>query len=57
MKWAGTKDIFFTMVSSYKKNDQACVESKNNHIVRRFGFYYRYDTERKVWLNCGGLCA
>ena len=50
VKWAGTKDIFFTRSRPYKKNDQACVESKNNHIVRRFGFYYRYDTEeeRKV---------
>lgn len=34
----------------YKKNDQATIESKNNHLVRKYGFYYRYDTadERAV---------
>lgn len=36
----------------YKKNDQATIESKNNHLVRRYGFYYRYDTtEERVVLN------
>ncbi len=43
--WAGDRGISFTRSSPYKKNDQATVESKNNHLVRRYGFYYRYDTE------------
>lgn len=50
VKWAGERSIFFTRSRPYKKNDQAAVESKNNHIVRKYGFYYRYDTadERDV---------
>ena len=50
VEWAAGRDIFFTRARPYKKNDQAHVESKNNHVVRRYGFYYRYDTEeeRKV---------
>lgn len=48
--WAGAREVFFTRSRPYKKNDQAVVESKNNHIVRKYGFYYRYDTpdERDV---------
>ena len=48
--WAGARQIFFTRSRPYKKNDQAVVESKNNHIVRKYGFYYRHDTsdERDV---------
>ena len=48
--WAGERKVFFTRSRPYKKNDQAVVESKNNHIVRKYGFYYRYDTadERDV---------
>lgn len=42
--WAADKKIFFTRSRPYKKNDQATIESKNNHLVRRYGFYYRYDT-------------
>lgn len=50
ISWAGERSIFFTRSRPYKKNDQAVVESKNNHIVRKYGFYYRYDTvdERDV---------
>ena len=50
IEWAGGRKIFFTRSRPYKKNDQAVVESKNNHIVRKYGFYYRYDTpdERDV---------
>ena len=42
--------IYFTRSRPYKKNDQATIESKNNHLVRKYGFYYRYDTdtERQV---------
>ena len=43
--WAGEREIFFTRSRPYKKNDQATIESKNGHLVRRYGFYYRYDTE------------
>ena len=50
IKWAGEREIFFTRSRPYKKNDQATIESKNNHLVRKYGFYYRYDTdaERRV---------
>ena len=47
IRWAAGKDIYFTRARPYKKNDQAHVESKNNHVVRRYGFYYRYDTEEE----------
>ena len=47
VEWAAGRDIFFTRARPYKKNDQAHVESKNNHVVRRYGFYYRYDTEEE----------
>lgn len=43
--WAGKRGIYFTRSRPYKKNDQAAIESKNNHLVRRYGFYYRYDTD------------
>lgn len=48
--WAADREIFFTRSRPYKKNDQATIESKNNHLVRKYGFYYRYDTdaERKA---------
>lgn len=42
--WAAGRRIFFTRSRPYKKNDQATIESKNNHLVRRYGFYWRYDT-------------
>ena len=43
--WASQQQIFFTRSRPYKKNDQATIESKNNHLVRKYGFYYRYDTD------------
>ena len=48
--WAADREIFFTRSRPYKKNDQATIESKNNHLVRKYSFYYRYDTdtERKA---------
>jgi hypothetical protein len=50
--WAGQREIFFTRSRPYKKNDQATVESKNNHLVRKYAFYYRYDTpEERTVLN------
>lgn len=45
MHWAADRLIFFTRSRPYYKNDQAMVESKNNHAVRRYGFHYRYDTD------------
>ena len=33
IKWAGEMEIFFTRSRPYKKNDQATIESKNNHLV------------------------
>lgn len=44
INWAADRKIFFTRSRPYKKNDQATIESKNNHLVRRYGFYWRYDT-------------
>ena len=50
--WAGDAGIYFTRSRPYKKNDQATIESKNNHLVRKYGFYYRYDTpEERAVLN------
>lgn len=52
VSWAAGRDIFFTRSRPYKKNDQATIESKNNHLVRRYAFYWRYDTpEALVLLN------
>ena len=50
ISWAGERGIYFTRSRPYKKNDQATIKSENNHLVRRYGFYYRYDTaaERAV---------
>jgi hypothetical protein len=50
--WAGSIGIYFTRSRPYKKNDQATIESKNNHLVRKYAFYYRYDTaEERAVLN------
>lgn len=48
VKWAGERGIYFTRSRPYKKNDQATIESKNNHLVRKYGFYYRYDTPEEL---------
>lgn len=45
--WASEQKIFFTRSRPYTKNDQATIESKNNHLVRRYAFYYRYDTAQE----------
>ena len=42
--WSAERKIFYTRSRPYQKNDQATIESKNNHLVRKYGFYYRYDT-------------
>ena len=46
--WAAKRSIFFTRSRPYRKNDQATVESKNNHLVRKYAFYYRYDTPEEL---------
>ncbi|KBJ54969.1 hypothetical protein Q625_00546 [Mycobacterium tuberculosis OFXR-8] len=43
--WLQARDIAQTRSRPYQKNDQAHVESKNNHVVRKHAFYWRYDTE------------
>ncbi|WP_196768380.1 hypothetical protein [Cutibacterium avidum] len=53
--------MFFTRSRPYTSNDQATIESKNNHLVRRYGFYYRYDTPteldllNQLWVVCDWL--
>jgi hypothetical protein len=45
-------EIFFTRSRPSKKNDQAMIESKNKHLVRKHAFYYRYDVdEERAVLN------
>jgi len=58
--WLQDKDIKQTRSRPYQKNDQAHVESKNNHVVRKHAFYWRYDTPEelellnRLWeLDCG----
>jgi hypothetical protein len=46
--WAAGKKIFFTRSRPYKKNDQATIESKNNHLARKYAFHYRYDTAEEL---------
>jgi hypothetical protein len=48
--WAAELDIYFTRSRPHKKNDQATVESKNNQIVRRYAFYWRYDVPEELRL-------
>jgi len=43
--WLGARDIEQTRSRPYQKNDQAHVESKNNHVVRKHAFYWRYDVD------------
>jgi hypothetical protein len=44
VEWVLAQDIAFTRSLPCKKNDQATVESKNNHVVRKHASYWRYDT-------------
>ncbi|MEV7648714.1 transposase family protein [Arthrobacter sp. NPDC089319] len=48
--WLQERDIAQTRSRPYKKNDQATVESKNNHVVRKHAFYWRYDTAEELTL-------
>ena len=46
--WAGERHVFFTRSRPHQNNDQATIESKNGHLVRRYGFYHRYDTSTEL---------
>ena len=48
--WLQARDIEQTRSRPYQKNDQAHVESKNNHVVRKHAFYWRYDTQQELEL-------
>ncbi len=48
--WLQARDIAQTRSRPYRKNDQATVESKNNHVVRKHAFYWRYDTPTELVL-------
>ena len=48
--WLQDRDIAQTRSRPYQKNDQAHVESKNNHVVRKHAFYWRYDTPQELEL-------
>lgn len=48
--WLQARDITQTRSRPYRKNDQATVESKNNHVVRKHAFYWRYDTPAELTL-------
>ena len=48
--WLQDRDIAQTRSRPYQKNDQAHVESKNHHVVRKHAFYWRYDTAQELEL-------
>lgn len=48
--WLQARDIEQTRSRPYRKNDQATVESKNNHVVRKHVFHWRYDTPAQLKL-------
>ena len=48
--WLQERDIAQTRSRPYRKNDQATVESKNNHVVRKHAFHWRYDTSEELAL-------
>jgi hypothetical protein len=48
--WLQERDIAQTRSRPYQKNDQATVESKNNHVVRKHAFHWRYDTPEELAL-------
>lgn len=48
--WLQARDIEQTRSRPYRKNDQATVESKNNHVVRKHAFHWRYDTPEEIAL-------
>lgn len=49
--WPRERDIEQTRSRPCRKNDQATVESRNNHVVRRHAFHYRYTVDELGLLN------
>ena len=47
IRWASELDIYFTRSRPHKKNDQATIESKNGHLVRKYAGHWRYDTTER----------
>lgn len=45
IEWAESRGIYMTRSRPYKKIDQVTIESQNSHVVRRYGFYYLFDTD------------
>ena len=48
--WLQARDVEQTRSRPYQRNDQAHVESKNNHVVRKHAFYWRCDTPAELEL-------
>ncbi len=48
--WLQAQDIAQTRSRPYRKNDQATVEFKNSHVVRKHTFHWRYDTSAELAL-------
>jgi len=48
--WLQQHDIEQTRSQPSRKTYQATVESKNNHVVRKHAFYWRYDTAAELEL-------
>lgn len=46
--WLQARDIEQTRSRPYHKNDQATVESKSSHVVRKHAFYWRCDTAAEL---------
>ncbi|MGH9044288.1 MAG: hypothetical protein ACRDVP_05545 [Acidimicrobiales bacterium] len=49
-RWLQRRDIEQTRSRPYQKNDQAHIESKNDHVVRKHALYWRYDTAQELEL-------
>ncbi|UJH70897.1 hypothetical protein [Ornithinimicrobium sp. INDO-MA30-4] len=56
--WLQARDIAQTRSRPYKKSDQATVESKNNPVVRKRVFHWRYDSPENssCWASSGRWC-
>ena len=48
--WLQARDVEQTRSRPYQRNDQAHVESKNNHVVRKHALYWRDDTAAELEL-------
>lgn len=51
--------MFFARSRPNQKNDQANIESKNNHVVHRYAFHYRCNIEeqRQLLATLWKVCA